>query len=497
MPTSARKAKRQPFAPGGIVKGSGVRVGTMYLLVAQMTFLVSGYVMHIFLGRYLGPVEYGLFGVVLYAANISRAFVSAGIPMAVTRYISAKPEAAEAVYRTGFKAQFILSLAISLLVFAFAEPLARLLGDMQLVVLFRLGAPLTLFFALFFLVMQYYNGLRSYRPQSIQLTISYLLRLGLVILLVAAGFRVVGAVAGLVLASAIAALWALLARKAGPASEPFPLSTLIAFSAPLVLSAIAQALLTDLDIMFVKRLIPENTAAGLYTSAKALALVTPFAFYALSGALYPAVSSAHSSGDKALLKRYIQQANRLLLIVILPLVVIIACDAPAVMLLVYGKNYLEAAVTLRWLMPAFGLMSVFIIHKTIITGCGYPKIDAALTLAILPLCILLQMILVPALGLPGAALASAGAFAVAAICSLTILLVKFGAGFKPSSTLRIFAAAAALLLFEFIFSFLSLPFLLKLPLLSGLYAFMIWRVGELRLGDIKEMAARFGARNDL
>jgi O-antigen/teichoic acid export membrane protein len=478
------------------MNGSGVRVGTVYLLGAQITFLVSSYVMHIFLGRYLGPVEYGLFGVILYAANISRAFVSSGIPMAVTRYISAEPKAAEAIYRAGFKLQFVLSLAISLLVFLFAEPLAQVLGDEQLAVLFRIHAPLTLCFALFTLVMQYHNGLRNYRPQSVQLTISYLLRLGLVVLLAVVGFRVMGAVAGLVLASAIAALWALLTRKSGTVTGTFPLSSLISFSVPLMISAIAMALLTDLDIMFVKRLIHEKTAAGLYISAKALALVSPYAFFALSSALYPAVSSAHSCGDKALLQRYIQQANRLLLIVILPLVIIIAWDARAIMLLVYGERYLEAATTLRWLMPAFGLMSIFIIHKTIITGCGFPRIDALLTLAILPLCVLLQIELIPALGLLGAALASTIAFGVAVLCSLTILLVKFGAGFKLSSTVRILIAAATLPLFELIFSFFSFPFLLKLPLLAGLFIAMIWIVRELRLGDIKEIVAEFGARSE-
>lgn len=42
-----------------------VKRGTLYLMVAQVAFVVSGYAVHVALGRMLGPAEYGIYAVVI------------------------------------------------------------------------------------------------------------------------------------------------------------------------------------------------------------------------------------------------------------------------------------------------------------------------------------------------------------------------------------------------------------------------------------------------
>ncbi len=462
-----------------------VRVGTAYLFMAQIVFLLSGYAMHITLGRSLTPAEYGLFGVTLYAANIIRNFVASGLPMAVTRYVSAKPEEATAVLRAGMRVQIYLTLAVSLLFFVLANPLASLLGDADLAVLFRLTAPITFFFGIFFLIIQYYNGLRSYRLQTALLTGSYLLRAGLAIFLVVLGMQVLGAVLGLLSASAVACFLSLVTLKSKPCNSVFPQSELLKFAAPLILASMAQALLTDMDLMFVKRLVPGEASAGYYTSAKALAQMTPFAFYALSSALYPAISTAHATGNNTLLKKYIEQSNRLLLLIVVPLAVIAFWDAEKILALIYGSTYQAGAPALRWLMISFGLLSILIIHKTIITGCGFPRLSSILTMALLPLYVILQFILIHLLGLGGAALASLLTFLTGVIVSIWIIYAKFHAGFDLPSALRILAAGMALIIADILLAALGMPLLIKIAILAVCYALVIWISGELRPRDLQ------------
>lgn len=462
------------------MKGSRVREGTAWLLGAQVVFFISGYALNAFLGRRLGPAEYGLYGVVVFATNMIRTFVSSGVPMAVTRYVSADPAQAEAVYRSGLRTQLPLAMAVSLLFFLLAKPLALILGDEHLASLFRIAAPITIFFGLFFLVFQYYNGLKSYRRQSLLLAGSYLLRAALAILLVVLGFGVIGAICGIVIASAISWIWAALERRGAPSAETFSASTLVRFSVPLIVAAVVQALLTDLDLMFVKRLVPGEVAAGLYTSAKSLAQMTPIAFYALSSALYPAVSSAFSSGDRPLLVRYVHQANRLLLATILPVIVVVFCNAAALIKLVYGPAYLDAAPTLSWLTLSYGLLAAFIIHKTIITGCGRPRAAGLMTLVLLPLFAVLQLLLIPRWGLQGSALASTFTFALGVTASSAFLRMKLNAGINAASTLRILAAAAGMLVADRILSFVFTPLLFKLTLLGLIYIVALKLSGELR-----------------
>jgi O-antigen/teichoic acid export membrane protein len=459
---------------------SRVREGTSWLLAAQLVFFLTSYALHIVLGRTLGPVDYGLFGVVLYATNMIRTMVQSGVPMAVTRYVSAEPSKSEAIYRTGFRLQLGFSLLLGLAFYLTAEPLARLLGDEKLAEVFRLAAPIIVFFGLFFLIFQYHNGLKQYRRQSVLLSGSYLLRAGLAIGLVWMGFGLSGAVAGMVLAAILAWIWAVRERSKGQVEEPFSAGVLVSFSAPLIVGAVAQALLTDLDIMFVKRLIPEAASTGWYTAAKALAQMTPFAFYALSSALYPAISGAQAAGDTDKVRRYVEQSNRLLLAVTLPLVILGWRNAEGIIQLVYGNDYQGAVPALGWLLISFALLSFFIVHKTILTGCGYPKISALLTLSLLPLSVVLLLLIIPVWGLPGAAMAVMLTFAVGVLISTSLISSRIKAGFRSASVLRIFSAGLATLGADLLWSSFSPHVLIKLGSGALLYLFLLRLFNEWR-----------------
>ncbi|MCX6639782.1 MAG: flippase [bacterium] len=472
-----------------------VRVGTAYLLAAQLIFLVSGYGMHVFLGRYLGPAEYGLFGVVLYAATMIRTFVMSGVPMAVARYVAAEPNRAEAILRQGLRLQFLLAFTVSLIFFLLAEPLAKLLGDPSLTILFRIAAPITIFFGIFFVINQYHNGLGQYRLQSAWLTLSYLLRAVLVIGLTWVGWRVYGAVAGLTIAAALSSLIVLFIRKAGAAGPPFPPKLLIDFGAPLIVASIVFALITDLDMMFVKGMMHDTVSAGYYTSAKAMAQATPFAFYALSSALYPAISRVQAQGDIVKMQNYIHQANRLLLITILPLLVIVCFNSQAILQLFYGSKFLPAATSLSWLMLSFSFMSIFVIHRTFITGSGHPKVSSLLTVALLPICVILNLRLIPPLGLTGAALASTFTFLLGTIGSYFIIYTKFKAGFKLGSTFRIISAAIVILILNFLLAKFGLPLLLNVAILLVCYLAALWILREWNFQQIRELYGQLSGAN--
>lgn len=470
-----------------------VRTGTAYILSAQSVFFVSAYAIHIILARYLGPAEYGLFGVVLYASTIVNTFVASGMPMAVSRYVSAQPEKAEAVFRRGLQLQLCLAVPISLAFFLAAPLLARLLRDNMLEPLFRTIAPLTLFYGVFMLTTHYYNGRRQYGQQSLWLTLSYVLRAVCAVGLAILGFRVFGAVTGLVIALAISSSLIFLTRERGKKAEQFPASTMIQFAIPLFFSSIGQAFLIDIDLMFVKNLIPEAASVGYYTSAKAMAHVVPFAFFALSAALYPAVSHAYSSGDMSGLQTYIRKSNRLLLLIVLPVLVIFSLNSRSILNLVYGSEYLAAAPALRWLMLGFCMLAFFIIHKTIITGCGFPRISSIITLMLVPICIVLQIILIPVYGLVGAAVASALTFCTGMFISTTIVVLKFKAGFYFASTVRIVLAALFILIVNLILAKFAVTLIPKLVALGVIYLVILRLTGELLPSQMRELAGDFMA----
>ncbi len=190
------------------------------------------------------------------------------------------------------------------------------------------------------------------------------------------------------------------------------------------------------------------------------------------------------------LKGYIRKANRLLLLVVLPAFILIGLNSAEVLSLIYGQQYINGAAALRWLMLAFCMLAIFMIHKTIITGCGFPKISSALTLLLLPLSIALMTILIPIFGLEGAAMSSTVTFFVGMVLSTIIIFVKFGVGFEIHSTVRILGAAAVLLMVDSLLTKTAMPIVPRL-LLGGLTYLIVLRIfGEFYLKSLREAIAQ-------
>jgi O-antigen/teichoic acid export membrane protein len=241
--------------------------------------------------------------------------------------------------------------------------------------------------------------------------------------------------------------------------------------------------------MFVKRLIPGASSAGHYTSAKAIARAALPVFYALSSAIYPALSNAYATGDSARFREYIHKAHRSALMVLLPLTIVVTWDSGEILSTLFGNDYVEGAPVLAWLTLSFSFLALFIVHKSIITGCGFPTIVSLLTSALLPLCIILQLILIPVFGLAGAALACALTHMVGAGCSMTIVQKKFRAGFHLTSTVRIVCVSFLLFFLDVILTWSGLGLIPKLIILATLYLLGLGACRELRFHELREFLA--------
>ena len=177
--------------------------------------------------------------------------------------------------------------------------------------------------------------------------------------------------------------------------------------------------------------------------------------------------------------------------VLLPLIIIISCYSVEIITLFFGNGYVEGAPALRWLILSFSALTILTIHNTIITGCGFPKISSLLTLSLLPICIVLQLTLIPALGLVGAAIASALTIMIGACCSLAILYVKFKAGFHLASTMRILGAALLMFVLNVVLTWSGLALIPKLTFLTACYLITLGAFRELRRDELYELVEHF------
>ncbi|MFH1996316.1 MAG: flippase [Candidatus Omnitrophota bacterium] len=423
--------------------------GTLYLMAAQGVFLLSNYCIHFWLGRTLSPALYGVCGVIFSFLFILRIPLESGMGKAVSKYTAEGKYPVHAVRSCAIKFQFFLALAFSGVVLVIAPFIAKSLKDPGLTPYLRMAATFIPIFAASTVYMGILNGARSFGKQAIVTFIYSGARIATVFLLVSLGYGIYGVLSGYFISAVIGLVIvrSYCADDGRREDISFNLKPLISFAAPIIFFSTALTVMMSLDIFFVKALLLDAAKTGFYTSASVLAKVPYFIFAAFSMTLFPSIArSASDDKNIELTKKYIDQALRYSLLLLIPLACIVSATSRNLVTFVYSTQYAEAAMPLSILIFGMSLLSVFIIFTTIINASGKPVISFITILAMLLAACALNLLLIPRYGITGAALATSlssllGLFIVAfyvfhrfhtlirALSVFKILLASFAAYF--------------------------------------------------------------------
>ncbi len=298
--------------------------GTIYLMSAQLVFLISSYTIHFGSGRYLGPELYETSGVILSLLTICKVLVEPGTVRAISKYTAERKELAVVIKNQAMKIQIIFALIISVFLFTLAPPIANLLKDSSLVPYIRIIAFFIPVFSLYAVYLGLLNGVRAFGKQAAVSIIYHVTKVLMVLALVYLGFELYGAIGGYLIAGVLSLImarhyWISKDSKDGEVAGNFQMSKIIKFAAPVILFSLAFNLAMSLDLFFVKAILGEKAQAGFYTSAVALSKVPYFIFVALSDTLFPSIAKSTSSkGNEELTKKYINQSLRYTLIFLVP-----------------------------------------------------------------------------------------------------------------------------------------------------------------------------------
>ena len=99
-----------------------VSSGTIYFMGSELAFMLSNYLIHIGLARYLGLEAYGVFGILISLYSINRAFLNTGLPRAVSKILSESPEKIGSIFKSAFKMQLMIAVTFALLYILLALP---------------------------------------------------------------------------------------------------------------------------------------------------------------------------------------------------------------------------------------------------------------------------------------------------------------------------------------------------------------------------------------
>jgi O-antigen/teichoic acid export membrane protein len=475
---------------------------TLYVALAQAAFLVTGYVIHALLARWLEPALYGVFGVSMTILVWVEIAVNNGVPSALQKFLPDTSLSEPSILRAAGRCQFLISVAVFLLMFLASPWLAVLLRDPALTGYLRLAFVDILAMGAYAYYRGVLNGWRAFRQLSVAITAYSVAKLAAICLLVYLGFGVSGALVGNVVSSlgglAAGYLWIRRRkRQAGQAvhvgdagakaiGAVVSVRSMMAFVLPTALFTLASNLLLGLDLMGVKALLADADQAGFYNAAVNLANAPRLVLLAFSFTLLPSLSHSIAAHDLVRTRKTLQQVIRLLALVLFPILALVTGTAQAAVVFVFSAAYRPAAPILMILVFAYAAYTVYITLVTTLLAENRPGRALAIPLALLPVMAGAVWMGVSRLGTMGAALATLFTVTAGAVVVVAYVFRRF----RPEAALlgrslgRIALASAVVWLAAWQWSPDGLMLVPAYALLALLYLVLLLLLGELRIQDL-------------
>lgn len=348
-------------------KDSLLAAGIIFLIGAAASAIFN-YLYHLFMGRMLGPLEYGILGS-LFALIYIATFSTSAFNLSISKF------SAELTGKQNLGAfKYLIRKSLAYTSFAGAVILVLYLISIPFIanfmnvedyigfVLVGLIGYLTLISAVLTGAL---NGTQKFIWQNSSSVASNFFKFAFAVILVYLGFGVNGALIAILIGLIICiglALYPFISSLKNVRAEHFnsgkiPTYLLFAFFASVI-----PILLITLDQVLVKHYF-SSTDAGYYVAAGMIAKVIWFGSGFLVGPLFPKVASLYSQGkdtSKILIKALIYTI----------LLVIVGCAAYYIMpifivSMLYGSEYIEAVPPLIGL---FGVgIAMFSINQIMIT----------------------------------------------------------------------------------------------------------------------------------
>ena len=463
--------------------------GTAIVFVGTVLSNLSGFIERVFLGNSLSVESFGNVGIALSIWAIGLSASQLGVPLGVARYIPRyqEEEQKRGVYQTGIILTFLGSSIISLSVII-GSPVAKLwipeFG--KSIYVLQLLAVALIPISLMNTSVQAMRGMENSIYRVAVNDILYpLTRIGLIVLLILIGLENTSVGYAYIFAGCAAAfvsvyLLSNLIGLRGP-STLVP-KELIGYSIPLMLSSIVLILITKVDTIMVGGILGAQQA-GLYSAAYPVANGLIIALSA-SGYLYLPLVSRLDANDTKETERieqiYALTAKWILIFTFPPFAVFVFFPSDIIGIF-FGSGYSQASTPLVILSIGFFLNAVLGRCQETLSALDFTRFVFIANLSAFILNIILNLLLIPTLGIVGASAASSAAFI--SMNLLAIATLYYVSGIVPINRYNI---KTGIILFALLFpcvwistSLINLTYISLLPYLIvlGLTSIILVGVG--------------------
>lgn len=404
------------------------------VFISQTIFLFTLFFINILLGKFLGPSDLGVYTMTYTIFTITSLIGGIGIPAAVVKYVAEYKDKKE------FNS-FIYCSIVNSLVFGtitgiallfLSTTLSNIFHMPELTYLIAIISFLTPIFVLNSTLTGILNGIMKMKPYSISILIRSILLVFLTVGLVSMGLGIKGAVISLLLSEIGTFVFLIVSLyKIGVFYKQDNLyflkqnyfkttKELLIFGFQLFIASAIYYVNTYTDILLVGYFLTESDL-GIY----GIALTLSKSFIIISGTLstisYPMISEYKAKGLNKSIEKLINKFIRHSIIILSILGVLLVLFSNYIILLLLNPNFLTAIIPLSILtmgMILFGSMSSVGMS---FSSLGRPDISLKVNIVSVIINLILNVVLIPILGITGAAIGTSSAFTVLTVLCFYIL----------------------------------------------------------------------------
>lgn len=397
---------------------------TAWALAAKVLSVIISFFVTIYLVRYLGPEHYGNLSYAVSFVGIFSVISTLGIDNVLYRELIMYPEKRNEYLGTAF----ILKLAAGTL-----ATIATVIGALffstddvsKLIILILSGT--FIFNAFYVVIYEFQANVEQKYPSLVSLAVVLILNiLKVCVIAFDQGIIYIGAV--LLLESILyAILFAYIRsiRYGKLSSWSFDKSTAISIlkdSWPFIFIALFASIYARIDQVMLKHLI-DSSAVGLYDAAVRIAEVWLFVPGIIASSLFPAILNAKKTSIYEYKKRLIF-LTILLIIIAFIVAGLSTIISKTLIILLYGPDFLASAAIFSIYIWSGIFVSISVVLHYFLLAENKRKLIFLSSLGTMILNVCLNIILIPTLGITGAAWATLISYAILILPMFLILKIK-------------------------------------------------------------------------
>lgn len=403
--------KSQFYTSPGFIKYFN---NSSWLVGEKVIRLFTGLFINLYVARYLGPQNYGILNYVLSFVALFGVIAPLGLDEIVIKELIKNEEDKNSILGTAFVLKFFGAVTTIVLVSAtFLFPINDYQTNYYIFII-----VLNLIFQPFYVIDFYFQSQVQakylVKANILSLIITSIIRIILVYLKAPLVYFIwVSFVDSIIIAIGLMFFYRSLNLKVIKWEYCYRLGkNLLDQSWPLIISGIVIMIYIRIDQVMLKQLIGFE-AVGIYSAAVRVSELWYFIPMAIGGSLFPAIVNAKKLDENLYHQRLMVLLN-IMVLISLPTAIIVTFFSENIILILFGKSFIEAASVLSihiWT-GIFVFIGVISGKYLIIEGLTMVSLYRSLFGAIAN--VILNLILIPVFGIIGAAISTLVAQIIAA-----------------------------------------------------------------------------------